>query len=206
MPKIVNSGTLGWYAEDWFQKRGKNLLPRLTPKMDEDITTCFHIFDEDDSGTVGKEEVRQTMAMLAICYTDKQLDELYGEFDANGDQEFDICEFKMLMARQMYSGSNNRKGPEGGDPCKSTKKVDDIKTSKLTLQRRNILGKVFTCEPGTMKMLCTLNESGLKKVQSTSRERLLAPPKVPVPFQHRSRRRINAGSINAFTHGVSSDE
>ena len=48
------------------------------------------------SGTVEIGEVRQAIDMLGIRYTYKQLDELFAKFDSNGDQEFDIYEFKMV--------------------------------------------------------------------------------------------------------------
>ena len=64
MRRRVNPGSLGGYAENWFETRGLNVTQKLSKKQNEDLQICFDIFDADGSG---KYPGRTSRVAWSVC-------------------------------------------------------------------------------------------------------------------------------------------
>ncbi|KAJ2188542.1 RAS1 protein, partial [Coemansia sp. RSA 521] len=64
---------------------------------DEELKSAFNVFDKDGNGTICKSELRQVMQSLGERLDDDEIDAMFKEADANGDQVINFEEFKAMM-------------------------------------------------------------------------------------------------------------
>mmetsp|Transcript_11261 Transcript_11261/g.23499 ORF Transcript_11261/g.23499 Transcript_11261/m.23499 type:complete len:299 (+) Transcript_11261:172-1068(+) len=197
----VNPGSLGKHAEDWFETRGLKVTQKLSKKQNAELQICFEIFDADGSGSVEKDEVQDAMDMLGIPFSEKDIDELFLELDADGDESLTVEEFKVLILTQIHN-----KGPGGGASKVKGPKVD-LQSFAQALQRRQHLENVTNLDPDTLSELVRLHNNGekqIKKPSNTASRAGFEPNDVPVPLRYKPRSRHHHHiSMTAFTSGIS---
>ena len=52
---------------------------------DEEMLEAFRVMDKDSDGVIGHDELKQVMLVLGESLTDREIEEMIGEVDADGD-------------------------------------------------------------------------------------------------------------------------
>eukprot|EP00976_Prorocentrum_cordatum_P091419 1188528-Prorocentrum_minimum.AAC.4 len=79
------------------------LVERLTEQQVAEFKECFDMFDEDGSGNIDSDELKDILSALGVKMAAMEIAELVGEVDSDGSGDVDFPEFCALMARQMYA-------------------------------------------------------------------------------------------------------
>jgi len=64
---------------------------------DKELRDAFAVFDDDNSGSISRAELKKLMKNLGQTLTDAELDAMMDEVDTDGDGEIDFAEFKSMM-------------------------------------------------------------------------------------------------------------
>ncbi|KAK3317204.1 hypothetical protein B0T22DRAFT_164704 [Podospora appendiculata] len=64
---------------------------------EQELLNAFKVFDQDGSGTISTEELRNVLRSLGENLTDAELDEMIQMADKNGDGHIDYQEFAQIM-------------------------------------------------------------------------------------------------------------
>ncbi|KAK3936687.1 hypothetical protein QBC46DRAFT_394370 [Diplogelasinospora grovesii] len=64
---------------------------------EQELINAFKVFDQDGSGTISTEELRNVLRSLGENLTDAELDEMIHLADENGDGQIDYQEFAKIM-------------------------------------------------------------------------------------------------------------
>lgn len=64
---------------------------------DQKLKQCFDLFDENNDGFIGLEELKSKLAGVKL--SDEELKELIGEVDKDGDFKISYSEFKNFMGK-----------------------------------------------------------------------------------------------------------
>lgn len=65
----------------------------------EKLKSAFKMFDKDNSGSISKEEIKETLGQL----DEKLVDEIIREVDENDDGEISFEEFERMMNKMSAS-------------------------------------------------------------------------------------------------------
>merc|ERR1719414_1293849 len=96
----------GKYTFDGFLKVISKILK--TGDMDDVLKQAFRIFDKEGTGSIGTDVVRELLREADKDMTEKEIDQLIAETDADGSGEVDFEEFKeidQLIAETDADGS-----------------------------------------------------------------------------------------------------
>lgn len=93
--------------------RGKNgelivTLLAMGQLLEEAMHEIFNAIDEDRSGELERQEIRDLMRMLGRQLTEAQLTEVFGELDEDGNGVVDYREFKSWWDTQEYQSDIER--------------------------------------------------------------------------------------------------
>eukprot|EP00931_Biecheleriopsis_adriatica_P074658 TRINITY_DN4866_c0_g1_i4.p1 TRINITY_DN4866_c0_g1~~TRINITY_DN4866_c0_g1_i4.p1 ORF type:complete len:218 (+),score=38.50 TRINITY_DN4866_c0_g1_i4:49-702(+) len=78
------------------------MVSRLTQEQREEIKSIFNLFDKDGNGTISPDELSTVMCQcIGTAPSQKVLNELMQECDADGNGEIDLEEFTALLAKNM---------------------------------------------------------------------------------------------------------
>ncbi|KAK0610155.1 hypothetical protein B0T17DRAFT_546014, partial [Bombardia bombarda] len=77
----------------------KSLMSTTVKETDteQELLNAFRVFDQDGSGTISTEELRNVLRSLGESLTDAELDEMVQMADKNGDGHIDYAEFAQIM-------------------------------------------------------------------------------------------------------------
>merc|ERR1712071_468487 len=64
---------------------------------DKELRDAFAVFDDDNSGSISREELKKLMKNLGQSLSDGELDAMMDEVDTDGNGEIDFNEFKSMM-------------------------------------------------------------------------------------------------------------
>merc|ERR1711935_231051 len=64
---------------------------------DKELRDAFAVFDDDNSGSISREELKKLMKNLGQSLSDGELDAMMDEVDTDGNGEIDFNEFKGMM-------------------------------------------------------------------------------------------------------------
>jgi len=64
---------------------------------DKELRDAFAVFDDDNSGSISRLELKKLMKNLGQALSDAELDAMMDEVDTDGDGEIDFSEFKNMM-------------------------------------------------------------------------------------------------------------
>merc|ERR1712238_486424 len=64
---------------------------------DKELRDAFAVFDDDNSGSISRAELKKLMKNLGQTLTDAELDAMMDEVDTDGDGEIDFAQFKSMM-------------------------------------------------------------------------------------------------------------
>jgi Ca2+-binding EF-hand superfamily protein len=82
---------------------------KLTEEEKEDFSEVFEIFDEDNSGSLSKKELKIVMQAMGANYNDEQIEEVMKKADQDNDQAVSKVEFLGLMCDYKNSGTGEVK-------------------------------------------------------------------------------------------------
>ena len=74
---------------------------QLSPEQEDQIKQAWSLFDDDDSGKIDKNELRQVMQKLGLNPTQDELTEIVNDIDKDGDGDIDFSEFLRLMSTKL---------------------------------------------------------------------------------------------------------
>lgn len=77
-----------------------DLMSSNKPSLDDpdrELREAFKVFDEDNSGSISRTEVRKIMKKLGQKLSDEELDAMMEEVDTDKDGQIDFNEFKSMM-------------------------------------------------------------------------------------------------------------
>ena len=92
---LAKGGLLGF--KDFFEFYNKKL--KFVDK-EADIVDAFKIFDKDNKGSIGKEELKHIITSLLPNINEKDIDEMLKEADLNGDGNINYADFVKIMMAQ----------------------------------------------------------------------------------------------------------
>ena len=75
----------------------------LSAEQIEEFREAFQIFDADNSGSIGTDELREVLKSLGQHPSDEELDEMILEVDTDGNGVLEFNEFLTLMATKIRS-------------------------------------------------------------------------------------------------------
>lgn len=64
---------------------------------DSELRAAFAVFDEDNSGSISRKEMKKLMKKLGQKLSDEELDAMMEEVDTDNDGQIDFEEFKSMM-------------------------------------------------------------------------------------------------------------
>jgi calmodulin len=64
---------------------------------DSELRAAFAVFDEDNSGSISRKEMKKLMKKLGQALSDEELDAMMEEVDTDKDGQIDFEEFKSMM-------------------------------------------------------------------------------------------------------------
>jgi len=64
---------------------------------DSELLAAFAVFDEDNSGSISRKEMKKLMKKLGQKLSDEELDAMMEEVDTDNDGQIDFEEFKSMM-------------------------------------------------------------------------------------------------------------
>ena len=67
----------------------------------QEIRATFDLFDQDNSGSIDREELGDVFKSLGQHYSDAELDEMIAETDNDNSGSIEFGEFLQLMRRRM---------------------------------------------------------------------------------------------------------
>lgn len=62
------------------------------------LRAAFKMFDKDDSGSISKEEVKESLYKIQK-FSEAEINEIISQVDGNGDGEISFEEFKIIMTK-----------------------------------------------------------------------------------------------------------
>ena len=74
-------------------------IDNISPEKLAELKTCFNSFDDDDSGTITKQEFSYALTRLNIYIESGEIQGLFNEFDTDGNNTLEFEEFLKLVAR-----------------------------------------------------------------------------------------------------------
>jgi Ca2+-binding EF-hand superfamily protein len=83
--------------EDWvkqFEKDGQ-----FTEK---EILNAFRLYDEDGSGTISRDELKNVIELIGESMDDSEMEELVREADVNGDGNINYQEFVNMVLLEKF--------------------------------------------------------------------------------------------------------
>jgi Ca2+-binding EF-hand superfamily protein len=83
------------------------LLQETDPKIVEDLEALFNAYDDDHSGELELDEVKELVAQLGTHLSDDEARNLFQVMDADGSGSVDFKEFAMVILHQKSKGSGN---------------------------------------------------------------------------------------------------
>ena len=72
---------------------------KFSTDLNDVIKEAFNLFDKDGSGSISMDEFREVMVTEGAQMTDKEIEEILKEADANGNGQIDINEFVALLLK-----------------------------------------------------------------------------------------------------------
>lgn len=66
-------------------------------RQEDEILDTFRMLDEDETGEIPVEKMKQVMANLDSKLTEEEIDEMIAEVDADGNGTVDFEEFSKMM-------------------------------------------------------------------------------------------------------------
>merc|ERR1711981_975394 len=105
------------------------------------VSDLFSKMDGDDSGSLQKDEMKESFAKMMIVLSDEQSEEFFRTFDPNGDGEIDYKEFLVQMRsyihgedgivkRASHVARNSKKKKSSGDVDESNQNGDGSKSDE----------------------------------------------------------------------------
>jgi len=85
----------------------ERLIEETDPKIVEDLEALFVQYDDDDSGELEMEEVRQLVAQLGTQLSDQEAANLFRVMDADGSGSVDFKEFATVILHQKQQKKVN---------------------------------------------------------------------------------------------------
>lgn len=67
------------------------------------VIDIFRSWDDDESGTITKKELKKTMPMLGLTPTDAQMEQLFLSFDTDANGRIDLQELSKLLRNRMVA-------------------------------------------------------------------------------------------------------
>lgn len=91
---IDNSGFIDYSEFVVATMSEKNLF------SEKKLKAAFKMFDQDDSGFISKDEVRESLLKIHK-FSEDEINEIIGQVDENGDGEISFEEFKIIMTKMQ---------------------------------------------------------------------------------------------------------
>ncbi|CAF0966943.1 unnamed protein product [Brachionus calyciflorus] len=76
--------------------------PKLSQSQLKELKDCFHLFDNDNSGTISTRELKKVCESLGLKVKDRELSQLMQLMDKDSSGSIDFNEFVNVMAEQFY--------------------------------------------------------------------------------------------------------
>jgi Ca2+-binding EF-hand superfamily protein len=79
----------------------------------EELKKVFSTFDKNGDGFITKQELKESLRNIRIFMDEKEIDDIVGKFDSNGDELIDFDEFCLLTNEFMGGGEGEKVGGVG---------------------------------------------------------------------------------------------
>ncbi|XP_002047651.3 calmodulin [Drosophila virilis] len=95
---MINQVDLDGNGSIDFEEFVSAMMAKLNTRADEDVLReAFSVYDKENTGYIGVDQLRTVMIALKLKPTDEELDELIREGDIDGDGYLNYEEFVQLM-------------------------------------------------------------------------------------------------------------
>ncbi|GAX82317.1 hypothetical protein CEUSTIGMA_g9746.t1 [Chlamydomonas eustigma] len=109
-PLAVVDSILGTSIMSWMRRHGKVVRPKLPKEQLKQLEECFHLMDQDGSGSIDVDELGAAFKLLGIQLTHHEIQEIVQEVDDEGTGELGIAEFLEIMTTTMHKLAEDESG------------------------------------------------------------------------------------------------